>query len=199
MDDLRAGFAVRQPQLADVQMDRSPLERLDLAQPTTGEQKEPESRYGVKALRSDLLIVGERDAKSAEFLGRQEALALVLWKPFDVLAGIGVLVAQAPHFGQVHHLGQDAQGAIGLVGDVGEAALELRDIGRRDSPNALGFEERIDEQLDAALVLGARRRLAAHGDMLLEEPCAKLRHRDRLTFCVALRGRIGARPLHLPQ
>lgn len=196
MDHLRSCLAVRQPEFALVEVDVLPPKGLDLAQPASGQQKEAKGGHRIRAFR---FRVRKRTAERFDLLQGQEPLALALGIPLDLLAGVGVPVAQAPHFGQAHHLRQDAQGPVGLVGDMGQRAVQFRDIGGGDRPDPLRPEEGVEKQVDGPLVLPLGGRLAADGDMLLQEPGSELLHGRRLAQGVAGERRIIATPLRLAE
>ena len=104
-------------------------------------------------------------------LGRaQEPLALFLRIFLDVLARVRSIRPQAPHLGEVEHLGDHLQAAIGVVGDVPEIVMELGDVGARDLGHAVIAEPRNDKPLQHPLVALGGARLEAEIDVLFLEP-----------------------------
>ena len=84
-------------------------------------------------------------------LGRaQESLALLLRVFLDVLARVRSVRTQAPHLGEVEHLGDDLQAAVGVVGDVPEIVMDLGDVGAGHLGDAVIAERRNDQRAPAS-------------------------------------------------
>ena len=109
---------------------------------------------------------------------------------FDVLTRVGVLVADAPGLGEAHHFREDAERTVRLVGNVRISTMEISDIGRGNAAGALGAEERVDEEFDGALVFALGPRLAADGNVLLEETGSEFLNGKGLPFQIPGRCRV---------
>ena len=62
----------------------------------------------------------------------RSSLALLFRILLDVPPRVGAVRSQAPEFGEVEHLGDDLEIAIGLVGTVPPIVMVFRDIGSGD-------------------------------------------------------------------
>ena len=108
----RLGARLGVGQVDPVASDVLPLQGLDLRQPCARVEQQPVRRHR-RGREWFLLVQGLSQA--CELFRRQEPLALALPALADVVAGVGVVRSQSPSFGQVHHLGQHAQRAVGLI------------------------------------------------------------------------------------
>ena len=90
------------------------------------------------------------------------------------LRGFDAVRTQAPHLGEIEHLGDHLQAAIGVVGDVPEIVMELGDVGACDLVDAVIAEPRNDEPLQHPLVALGGARLEAEIDVLLLEALGEL-------------------------
>lgn len=71
---------------------------------------------------------------------------------------------------------QNAQHPVGLIGCLFQSLVQFDDIGAGDVDDLERSQLRRDEQLHAAAIFILSRGLAVGGDMLVEEPLAKLFH-----------------------
>jgi len=79
--------------------------------------------------------------------------ALMFGVSFDILAWIGATRSHSPGLGKVHHLRQNAKGAVGLIRNMGHGAMQLGDIGRRHRADTLLGKKWIEKQLDRTSIL----------------------------------------------
>ena len=108
------------------------------------------------------------------------------------LRGLEPSGPQAPQLGEIEHLGEDLQAAVGLVGHVPVLVVEAGDFLAADLGDRPVAEEGEDELLEAPPVLLLRRGLEVHGDVLGIEPGGEILHRHRVAAGIALGQRIDA-------
>ena len=97
-----------------------------------------------------------------------------------VAAGIGAIGPIAPQFGQVEHLSDERQHAVGLGGRFLHALHQRGDVVARDLVNLLATEGRDDEAVDLVLVAGLRAGLVVRLGVVVHEPAAQFLDRRRL-------------------
>ena len=112
-------------------------------------------------------------AQSGEFLAAQIPFTFGLGIFFDVAAGIGAVGSKPPHFGQIEHLGDHAQRAIGLIGNVGIGVVQLGDVGACDVRDLSPPQLTVNEKREGAPVFRLRGGLAADERVLAHEPRPK--------------------------
>ena len=95
-------------------------------------------------------------------------------------AGIGAIGPVAPQFGQVEHLSDERQHAVGLGGRLLHALHQRSDVVARDLMNLLAAEGRDDEAVNLVLVAGLRAGLVVRLGVVVHEPAAQLLDRRRL-------------------
>ena len=136
------------------------------------------------------LHLAQHLADAAQLGGAQEPLALLLPVLLDVLARVGAVRPQAPQLGEIEHLREDLQAAVGLIGDVPVLVVEAGDLLAAHLGDRPVAEEGQDELLEAPSVFLLRRGLQVHGDVLGVEPRGEVLHRHRVAAGVALGQRI---------
>ena len=191
MDGLRASLTIGQAAVLSVLDPRSAIQGSEFQtsrQPVRSRIRKAATAYLV-SVSLDLRSC-QRLSETLQFLRRQEPLALTFRIAFDILARIGVLVPYPPSLGKIHHLRQDAEGAVCLIGDMRQGAVQLCDVGRSHGANALLGKKWIEEQLDRPPIFCLCRRLAANGDILRKKALSEFLHRCRLSVSVAQRRRI---------
>ena len=99
---------------------------------------------------------------------------------------------RTPQLGEIEHLGEDLQAAVGLVGNVPVLVMEAGNLLAADLGDRPPAEEGEDELLEASPVLLLRRGLQVHGDVLGVEPGGEVLHCHRVAADVALGQRIDA-------
>jgi len=110
-------------------------------------------------------------------VGDRNLFALTFRIAFDVLARIGVLVPYPPGLGKIHHLRQDAEGAVCLTGDMRQGAVQLSNVGRRYGASALLAKKRIEEHRPAVDTQLALKACSERG-LLFEKPPSQFLHPD---------------------
>lgn len=190
MDRLGAGLGVRQAQFVGTEVHIGPFQRHDLAETAAGQHQQADGVDGRLGFRAIGLDVAKRLAEGGDFIGTEEALAFVLGVLLDVEAGVTAIRAQPPDFSQIEHLRQDAEGAVGLVGDVAQLVVQFGDVTALNVRDLAGTELRIDEQLDRPPVFALRRRLATNGDVFGEKAFAQPFHGRGLAGLVDFLGRV---------
>jgi hypothetical protein len=138
------------------QVDMSPFEPLNLGQTASRQEQGSERSNCIFGFGLVHLCSGQCLSKTLQFLRRKEPLALAFGITFDVFARIGVLVPDPPGLGKIHHLRQDAERAVCLIGDMRQGAVKLSNVGRRNRTSALFGKERVEEQFDTTSILGLR-------------------------------------------
>lgn len=120
----------------------------------------------------------------------KEPFALLLRVFPDVLARVGPVRTQAPHFRQAEHLRDHLEAAVGLIGDVPQVVVELRDIVPGDPRDCELPEGGQDEALQIPAILFSRAGLHADGDVFLVEPLGQFLDGDSLAPSIAFRSRV---------
>ena len=123
-------------------VDVLPLQRHDLAEPAAGQDQQPYGGDRGGQFDAFLLHLAQHLADTPQLGGAQEPLALLLRIFLDVLARVRSVRTQAPHLGEVEHLGDDLQAPVGVVGDVPEIVMDLGDVGPRHLGHAMAPERR---------------------------------------------------------
>lgn len=124
-------------------------------------------------------------AGAAQLGGRQEPLALLLPILPDVLPRVGAVRPEPPQLGEIEHLREDLQAAVGLVGDVPVLVVEASHfLAAHLSDRPVG-EDGKDELLQAAPILPLRRGLEMYGDMFGIEAGGEIAHRHCVTAGIA--------------
>ena len=93
MDGLCRGLAVGQSQFFLFQIDEAPFKGLNFRQAASRQEQEAEGSNSVFGFRV-YLRSRQRLSETLQFRRRQEPVALAFRLAFDILARIGVLVAQ---------------------------------------------------------------------------------------------------------
>lgn len=169
-----------------------PTQRLDFGEPAAREHQQPDGRDRRAGLGAVLKDFVENRAQALELLGAQEALPLLFLEPLDVEARVRAVGSQAPHLGEVEHLREHAERAVGLVGRLAQAVVQLGDVASLDFRHLAAADSGIDEELDRTAVLVGRAGLAVGGNILVEKPLPKGLHGRSLAVGVALCGRVAA-------
>ena len=92
----------------------------------------------------------------------------------------------SPQLGEIKHLREDLQAAVGLVGDMTVLVVEAGDFLAADLGDRPVAEEGKDELLEAPPILLLRRCLQMHGDVLGIEPSGEILHCYRVAAAFAL-------------
>ena len=129
-------------------------------------------------------------ADTPQLGGAQEPFALLLGIFLDVLARVRSIRTQPPHLGEVEHLGDDLQGAVGVVGDVPEVVMDFGHVGPRHFRHAMAPECRNDHALQHASVTLGHARFQPDGDVFFVEAVGELPDRDGAAAGIARGGGI---------
>jgi hypothetical protein len=134
----------------------APFKSLNLRQTASRQEKNPEGSNGI--FRGLIYLCGrQRLPKTLKFFRKQEPLTLTFWIAFDVHSQGLLCFSRIPRLGKSHHLRQDTERAICLVGNMRQRPVKLGDISRRHGANALLREIRIKEHFDRPSILGLGR------------------------------------------
>ena len=117
-----------------------------------------------------------------------EPLFLHLLEPLDVQARVRAVGTQTPHLGEVEHLRQYAERAVGLVGLLVHVVAQCGDVAPPDVGHLAAAVLGPDEELDRSPVLLGRARLAMRGDVLLQKAFPESPHGRHFPVGAPLRG-----------
>ena len=185
-----ARLRVGQVQLAGFEVDVLPAQLLDFREPAAGEHQQADRRDRRAGLRAVLEDVVENLAEALELLGAQEPLPLFLLEPLDVQAGVRAVGTETPDLGHVEHLGEHAEGAVGLVGRLAHTVVQCGDVAPLDFGHLAAADFGLDEEVDGPPVFVGRAGLAMRGDVFLQEARPEDLHGRRPPVGVPLRGRV---------
>ena len=104
MDYLGPGLGIGQAQNPVVEVYVVPFEGLDFCKPAAREHEEADEVDHRLVLATFPLAFAQGLAQTAQLVGAQVALALLLLLPLDVPAWIGAVRAQAPQLSKAEHL-----------------------------------------------------------------------------------------------
>ena len=190
VNDLRTGFGIRQAQGRAVEIDVGPLQGHDFVQTAPGQDQHPRCENSRSEFHTFSFHLAQHFADPAQLGRTEEAFALFLGVLPDVLARVGPVRTQAPHLGEAEHLRDHLEAAVGLIGDVAQVVVELRDIGPRDPRDRQLPESGKDEALQVPSILFAGAGLHADGNVFLVEPLGQFLDCDGLATGVAFGRRV---------
>ncbi len=190
VNDLRPGLGIWEAKGRAVEIDVRPVQGHDFIQAASGQDQQPRREDGRGQFHAFRFHLAQHLAYPAQFCRTKETFALFLGILPDVLARVGAVGTQAPHFGEAEHLRHHFEAAVGLIGDVAQVVVELRDIRPRDPRDRQLPQCRQDEALQVTAVFLRCAGFHADGDMLPVEPLRQFLDRDRLAPGVAFGGGI---------
>ena len=95
---------------------------------------------------ADALGLREGLAQAAEFGGGEESLSRLLLVLVDVPAGVRAVRPQSPSFRQVHHLREDGDRPVRLLGRLPMGMVHDTNVGSGDVGGLRGAEEGQDDE-----------------------------------------------------
>ena len=179
-DEPRPGLGVREAELAGGEVDVLPAKPEDLAPAAAGENEEADGRDRGRGGAARARRRHFEDApEPAELVLGEEALVPALPELLDRAARVGHAGRAEPVVdGHVQDPGEEVNGAVGGVGGLAEAVVELRDLLAADGRDRGVAEGGHEVAADGGPVERPGPRLAEHRDVLLKVPLGELRHRD---------------------
>ena len=158
----------------------APLERADFGAPCGKLELQPDSQRDDVVLQPFRLQLLQMAEDPHHFLVHDEPGFLARRVHRDVAARIRAVRAVAPHFGQVEHLAQHAEGLVRLGRLVGQLLHQSSNVGPLHVMHLLAAQQRDDVAVDDALIAVLRAGLVALLGVVLHELLAQLGHRGRL-------------------
>ena len=135
INDPCACFRIRQFDRRVSPVDEFPLQGLDFAQATPGQQQKLDAvdcGVGFHALCMHLF---QRGTQSLGFFRSQKPFALLFRVFLDVTTGIGSIRTQPPHLSQIEHFGYDLKTPVRFIRRFTTRMVKCRYIGSRHTRN----------------------------------------------------------------
>ena len=122
-EEIGACLRVGQMELAGLEIDVFPSQRLDFGEPAAREHEQPNCGYGGAGLRAIFVDCVEDTAEACEFVLCQEPLARLLPVALLMQARVRAVGPKPPELGEVEHLREHREGAVGLVRSATDPSL----------------------------------------------------------------------------